>query len=82
MAITRYAKQHEIDLVLRHRKPEDAAKAEAAKKESIAQPHDRTTNEASELQQRMLAPVLYQSPAAHGDEEDITREVLAELNRS
>ena len=28
----------------------------------------------------MNAPVIYQSPAAHGDEADITREVLAVLN--
>jgi beta-lactamase regulating signal transducer with metallopeptidase domain/Skp family chaperone for outer membrane proteins len=78
-AITRYAKQHKIDLVLRHRNPEDVAKAEAAKKKA-ATAHDRLNNEAQELQQRINVPVLYQSPAAHGDEEDITREVLAVLN--
>ncbi len=64
-AITQYAKQHQIDLVLRHRKPQTS---KAPK------------NEGQELMQRINAPVLYQSDAANGDEVEITREVLAQLN--
>jgi Skp family chaperone for outer membrane proteins len=67
-AITQYAKQHHIDLVLRHKKPQDAKQRKKPK------------NEGEELLQRMNAPVLYQSDAANGDEVEITREVLAQLN--
>ena len=78
-AITRYAKQRNIDMVLRHRKPETINQPARANKKGT-QERDQVTEEAQLLQYRINAPVIYQSLAARGDEEDITREVLAVLN--
>jgi bla regulator protein BlaR1 len=70
--IAQYAKQHDIDLVLRVRDFTGSS-----------QPHDVNKNmDANELLSRMNAPVVYQSSAAHGDEIDITREVLAGLGHA
>jgi beta-lactamase regulating signal transducer with metallopeptidase domain/Skp family chaperone for outer membrane proteins len=78
-AIAQYAKQHDIDLVMRHNMLTDSLPKHVNQK-PISKQGKTVKEDASLLIARINANVIYRSPTACDDEADITQAVLAKLN--
>jgi Skp family chaperone for outer membrane proteins len=78
--VSQYAKQHDIDVVLRRNKPESADQPGEVNKNQSQD--DRLACEESAAIKRINEVVIYQRAPASGDKPDITLEIVAGLGHA